>query len=213
MLGYGRHDEIDLGVETKMKIFGYFLTCCGIAYILIAFNLNVSSGSIGGSDIANLDLMAQRQNHLIVAVMVTFIGAMMSIFAKSSSGNIDTDARSNSAFTSQQNSPPEIRTLENAQYRVWLVNEYGIEKNDVLGEVICGERSFSNVDTALQYAHDAELRKMPIETTASKQVGQLNVGSEAAELGITFDGEYYNYKTYRYQALKDAVAYAKLGKN
>jgi hypothetical protein len=196
-----------------MKIFGYFLTCCGIAYLLIAFNLNVSSGSIGGSDIANLDLMSQRQNHVIVAVMVTFIGAMMSIFAKSSSGNIDTDARSNSAFTSQQNSPPEIRTLENAKYRVWLVNEYGIEKNDVLGEVICGERSFSNVDTALQYAHDAELRKMPIETAASKQVAQLNVGSEAAELGITFDGEFYNYKSYRYQTLKDAVAYAKLGKN
>ncbi len=196
-----------------MKIFGYILTCCGIAYILIAFNLDVSNGSIGGSDIANIDLMAQRLNHMIVAVMVTFIGAVMSIFGKSSFGSINADTSPNSALSSEKNSPPEIRTLHNAQYRVWLVNEYGIERNDVLGEVICGERSFSNVDTALQYAHDAELRKMPIETAASKQVEQLNVGSEAAELGVTFDGEYYNYKSYRYQTLKDAVAYAKLGKN
>jgi len=195
-----------------MKKFGYILTCCGIAYIFIAFNLNISNGSIGGSDIANLDLMAQRQNHMIVAVMVTFIGAMMSIFGESSSGSIDVDTRQNSASSPEKNSPPEIRNLENARYRVWLVNEYGIQKNEVLGEVICGEKSFSNVDTALQYAHDAELKKMPIETVASKQLEQLEVGSEAAELGITFDGEYYNYKSYRYQTLKDAVAYARLGK-
>ena len=49
--------------------------------------------------------------------------------------------------------------LSNAQYKVWLIESYGIEKNDVLGEYVCGTKSFKQVDKALDFAHAQELEK------------------------------------------------------
>jgi hypothetical protein len=57
-----------------MRGFGYFFIFVGIAYLIFAFNMDVSVstsstyipglGSVGGGEVANLDLMARRQNHL-----------------------------------------------------------------------------------------------------------------------------------------------------
>jgi len=44
-------------------------------------------------------------------------------------------------------------------------------------------------------------------------ISELRETLNEGKISITFDGECYNYKSYRYQTLKDAVAYAKLGKN
>lgn len=49
--------------------------------------------------------------------------------------------------------------LGNAQYKVWLVETYGITKNEVLGEFVCGEKSFKSIDDALQFAHSEETEK------------------------------------------------------
>lgn len=111
---------------------------------------------------------------------------------------------------------PEIQSLENAQYRLWLVSKYAIERNDVLGEVICGEKSFKSVDEALQFADGIEKAKRADAKAKAEEVEAAHaehLSAEAVALGITFDGEVYQYKSYRYQALKDAVAYAKLGKD
>jgi hypothetical protein len=56
-------------------------------------------------------------------------------------------------------SPPSNKDLDNAQYRLWLVRKYAIERNEVLGEVICGNLSFSTVDEALKFAHEYEESK------------------------------------------------------
>lgn len=99
------------------------------------------------------------------------------------------------------------RSLSNAKYKVWLIEAYGIEKNEVLGEFVCGEKSFKTVDEALEFAHAKQAeaehehqRREPDESTLK---------TEAEALGITFDGEFYHFKTYRYEKLKDAIVYAR----
>ena len=109
------------------------------------------------------------------------------------------------------NDPPKNQRLDNAQYRVWLVSSYAIERNEVLGEVICGERSFKTIDEALRFAHDLEIAKN-LEAERALEEASPQLDAELTALGITFDGEVYHYKTYRYQLLKDAVAYASLGR-
>ncbi|MFM5906220.1 MAG: hypothetical protein ACKOPO_01305, partial [Novosphingobium sp.] len=64
-----------------MKIFGYILIVIGAAYLILAFNMDVAIstpstyvpgyGDVGGGAVANLDLMARRQNHLMVAGLIT----------------------------------------------------------------------------------------------------------------------------------------------
>ncbi len=110
------------------------------------------------------------------------------------------------------NNPPENQRLDNAQYRLWLVNTYFIKRNEVLGEVICGERAFKTIDEALVFANDLEIAKK-LEIERIRQASSPEVDAELAALGITSDGEVYYYKTYKYHLLKDAVAYARLGKN
>jgi hypothetical protein len=106
----------------------------------------------------------------------------------------------------------ENQSLDNAQYRLWLVKTYAIERNEVLGEVICGKRSFKTIEEALFFAHELENAKN-LGAAQAREALAAQLDAEATALGITFDGEVYHYKTYRYQALKDAVAYARLGKD
>ena len=48
---------------------------------------------------------------------------------------------------------PANASLENDLYRVWLVDAYDIQKNDVLGQYLCAGRPFDTADSALEYAH------------------------------------------------------------
>ena len=48
---------------------------------------------------------------------------------------------------------PANASLDNDLYRVWLVDAYDIQKNDVLGQYLCAGRPFDTADSALEYAH------------------------------------------------------------
>lgn len=140
------------------------------------------------------------------------IGCLIAVFLSPAPAQNTTSMHSTTAIPKVQDTPPKDQNLENAQYRLWLVKTYGIERNDVLGEVICGERSFKTIDDALRFAHESESdKKQEIEKAQMAVIEEL--GSEAKALGITFDGEMYYYKNYRYNSLKDAVNYARLGKD
>lgn len=67
---------------------------------------------------------------------------------------------SNSSSTGFGDFPPGKMSLDNAQYRLWLVKHYGIERNDILNEVVCGEKSFETADDALRYAHSVQTSLM-----------------------------------------------------
>lgn len=65
--------------------------------------------------------------------------------------------------TSSTTTRPESTSLEDARYKVWLVENYAITKNDVLGEYLCGDRSFQTISDALEYAHAEETAKRALE--------------------------------------------------
>jgi hypothetical protein len=158
-----------------MKVFGSILICVGVIYLLIAFNMNVSVstsstyvpgyGSIGGGDVANLDLMAQRQNHLIVAALITLVGAMMTIFGKDES-----EPRTVNDTVPSAPTPLDFvgeRDLSSDSYRLWLAKHHKIDRNEVFDRFILGERSFSTLDEALAHAHGLEVQK--VEDAAAAQ--------------------------------------------
>ncbi len=201
-----------------MRFWGICLVIVGAIWLMISFNMDTSVQGYGGNRIENIGLIAQRQNHLMVASLITLIGALMTIFGSNKGSGIGApDSFPEATLLATTPSPangalPENRSLENAQYRLWLVNEYKIERNDILGEFICRDKSFKTVDDALEFADEAEkTKKAEVENVNAPATEYLN--PEASELGITFDGELYHYKAYRYQSLKDALAYARLGKD
>lgn len=151
-----------------MKILGFILIGVGALYLLYAFNMDVSVtvpttyfpgvGSIGGQEVANIDLMARRQNHLSVAGLITFIGVMMAIFGKDgaergSVNNTDFSSRLSSDFDG-------VRDINSDAYRLWLSKFYQIERNDVFGRYVIAEQTFTSLDDALMFAHTQEEEKL-----------------------------------------------------
>jgi|TARA_B110000211_G_scaffold231473_1_gene293139 hypothetical protein len=62
--------------------------------------------------------------------------------------------------TRNSQAKPENASLDNDLYRVWLVDTYGIQKNDVLDQYLCSGTLFDTIDLALEFAHSNEgLRK------------------------------------------------------
>ena len=90
----------------------------------------------------------------------------------------------------QKTEAPAIltRQLSNPQYKVWLVEKYNIQRNDVLGEIICGSESFGTIDEALAFAHQTETallahtRKIEAEKNARSafQIDKFKKNSNAA---------------------------------
>jgi len=52
--------------------------------------------------------------------------------------------------------PPGKVDLENDAYKIWLVKNYQIEKNEALESFICDGRLFTSIDEAIRHAHDME---------------------------------------------------------
>lgn len=147
-----------------MKTLGFCLILAGVAYLFYAFNMDVSVdvpstylpgiGSIGGGTVANIDLMARRQNHLSVAGLMTFIGVLLVIFGKDGAKPgpdqvAPAELRVPSYFEG-------IRDLNNDAYRLWLSKFYLIERNDIFAKFVLNEKTFDTLDDALTHAHTLE---------------------------------------------------------
>ncbi len=178
----------------------------------LIFTLLVAGGMFGafGALIANNKGVDGTTGFLLGAFLGP-IGCLIVAFLTPQQPQASLEKSTSNDGLPVQSVPPKSRNLENAQYRIWLVREYAIERNDVLGEVICGEKSFKTMDDALRFA-DAIERKKVEEKEAAAAESKAQLAAEVAALGITFDGELYHYKSYKYQSLSDAIAYARLGK-
>jgi hypothetical protein len=159
-----------------VKVFGYFLIGIGVIYLLIAFNMDVSVsssatyvpgyGSIGGGNIANLDLMARRQNHLLVAALMTLIGALMAIFGKGQSDSALADV-----LTEER--PPEFageHDLSSDAYKLWLAKHHQIHRNEVFNRFVMGEKTYETLDLALIHAHALEMQKLVDEKAEDERI-------------------------------------------
>jgi hypothetical protein len=49
-----------------------------------------------------------------------------------------------------------VKSIDNDSYQVYLIKKYDIEMNDVLNKLICVNKSFQNLESALLYAHEIE---------------------------------------------------------
>lgn len=170
-----------------MKPWGWVIAAAGVVYLFIALNMNVSVstsssyipgyGSIGGGNVANFDLMARRQNHVIVASLITLIGVIIGIFGKPISKL--SDGASSKTPSAEVKFEGE-RDLTSDSYRLWLSNKYGIERNDVFDRFVMGEKTFENLDDALQSAHESEQQKLALaeEARAAKEASAAELQAE-----------------------------------
>jgi len=74
------------------------------------------------------------------------------------------------------------KVLTNDGYKIYLVKQYKIEKNDVLGKFICDERLFDSIDEALVFASSLEspagetsLKPVPIEIPEVPEIPEVIV--------------------------------------
>lgn len=150
-----------------MKAWGWAIAAAGVIYLIIALNMDVSVsapttyvpgyGSVGGGEVANLDLMARRQNHVIVASLITLVGVLMGIFGKSiSEVSEGTSTVAPSARVDFQGE----RDLSSDGYRLWLASTYGITRNDVFDRFVVGEQTFETLEDALLSAHASDQEKL-----------------------------------------------------
>lgn len=179
----------------NMREWGYLVLGSGILYLIIAFNLDVTVstsptyvpglGSVGEyGEVVNFDLIERRRNHLIVAGLLTLIGAMMAIF-----GGAQQSATQKESAVAKPRRPSNFdgeRDLSSDAYRLWLAEHYGIERNSVFDRFVMVDQTFDSLDAALAEAHDRELaiilaaQEAQAQREADRQA-QLDLQAEAKE--------------------------------
>jgi hypothetical protein len=165
-----------------MKVIGYGLIAIGLAYLFFAFNMDVSVstpstyvpglGSVGGGDVVNLDLIAKRQNHLIVAALVTIVGVLLALFAPNPSTEIKDPSKN------RKKNFDGLRDVASDPYRVWLVDFYDIQRNDVLDRFVFDQQTFETLDDALMSAHEIENEK---QIKAKEKAEAYRLASEKSQ--------------------------------
>jgi hypothetical protein len=150
-----------------MKVMGWLLAGIGVCYAIWAFNMDVSVsvsstyipgyGSVAGGDVANLDLMARRQNHLIFASVLTVIGVLIGLLAPGE--NKSSPPVAAPSPVRQLRAYEGDRDLSLDAYRLWLADEYEINRNDLFDRFVMGDVAFESLDAALTRANELENQK------------------------------------------------------
>ena len=91
-------------------------------------------------------------------------------------------------------------SLQSDQYKIWLVKRYSIEKNDVLGGVICSNKLFPTIDAALEHA--SKLHKWNLDPSDSASNETLE---KVERLGITLSDGRYKFKSWKFDTPNEAV--------
>lgn len=140
-----------------MRTIGGVIVGLGILWIILALNMDTSvpvdSVVYGSPDsVHNIGLIADRQNHLLLGCLTTIIGILMVLLGGKTQPPVKTVS----------DEPPCERDLGFAPYKIWLIERYGITRNDVLGHFIFENRAYASVDEALVVAHNIESEKKKI---------------------------------------------------
>jgi hypothetical protein len=65
-------------------------------------------------------------------------------------------------------SKPIWTDLNNDKYKIWLVQEYEIKKNNVLETYECKNKLFESIDLAISFAHSLEVEKLELKAKKKK---------------------------------------------
>lgn len=149
-----------------MRSIGVILTFVGVIWLLFAFNIDTSvdvgSSVLGSGRVENLGLIAQRQNHLFVAGLLTLIGVLLIIFGGwSEAQNVSSNVAISNAVSLKLAEPePEDRHLASDSYRLWLAEKYAIERNEIFDRFVFDQQTFITLDDALGAAHALEIQAL-----------------------------------------------------
>jgi len=143
-----------------MRNLGYAMVAIGVVWLLIAFNMETSVPTSGGGyyglpdRVENIGLIAQRQNHLIVASLITLIGVLLAIFG----GQIKLAPANTAAAPAIVSDEPAIdRDLTSDAYRLWLAERYQVQRNELFDKFVFDSKTYATLDDALAAAHAVEL--------------------------------------------------------
>ena len=143
-----------------MRNLGYALIGVGVVWLLIAFNMDTSVSTSGGGyyglpdRVVNLDLIARRQNHLLVASLVTLIGVLLAVFG----GQLRVATENAAPAPAPVSEEPAIeRDLTSATYRLWLAERYRVQRNELFDKFVFDSKTYPTLDDALSAAHAVEL--------------------------------------------------------
>lgn len=155
-----------------MRSWGWLVLVLGLVWLAVAFNMETSvetHSSFGPSRVENIGLIANRSNHLLVASLITLIGALMCIFGRQKD-NPPNITHKELAQESLKKWPCE-RDLQLDQYRLWLAAEYKISRNDLFDQYVLDDHLYKTLDEALVAADLKEVEKRTkIEEAASREV-------------------------------------------
>lgn len=161
-----------------MRAIGIILTCVGVIWLLIAFNfdtsVDVGSSVLGSGRVENLGLIAQRQNHLFVAGLLTLIGVLLIIFGGwSEAQNVNSNIPGNELVPNKLSEPAaDERDLALDSYRLWLAEKYAISRNDIFDRFVFDQNTFVTLDDALDAAHALEIEALR-ETEKAEEVQRI----------------------------------------
>jgi hypothetical protein len=149
-----------------MRAIGVILAFVGVLWLLFAFNIDTSvdvgSSILGSGRVENLGLIAQRQNHLFVAGLLTLIGVLLIIFGGwSEAQNFNPNQLGNELISPKLPEPAAgERDLSFDSYRLWLAEKYAIERNEIFDRFVFDQKTFATLDDALAAAHALEVEAL-----------------------------------------------------
>lgn len=74
------------------------------------------------------------------------------------------------------------RELSHDGYKLWLASNYNIQKSDVLGAYVCGERLFPSIEAALAHANDLDEQRLATLAAADQRaIEQFEAERQAKE--------------------------------
>lgn len=180
-----------------MRKIGIVLVIVGMLWAIIAFNMSTSvdtGGETFGAGqysievpkmrVNNLGLMEDRRNHLMFAGLTILVGVMLLGFG---------------TVSESRNSPALVTTgTRTCPYCAELVKSAAL---------IC---RFCNKDLppASIASVNNEASELPSVNTASVEI-DVEQQRIMEQYAITYDGEKYHFREYRYDKLNDAINYAK----
>jgi len=140
-----------------MRQLGHLLLGGGLIGVVYALNLKtsveVTTDAFGTQQIQNIGLMADRQNLLIVAALVTLTGVLISVFGSPR----EIRHIGSPEPIKKVKSPPPDRDLSNDAYRLWLAEKYDIQRNELFDRFVFRDQTYASLDTALAEAHKLEV--------------------------------------------------------
>jgi len=76
-----------------MRTIGFLLLAIGAIWLLIAFNMDTSVATGYGERVNNIGLIASKQNHMLIASVMSLSAILMIIFGRATSDEVDSDIK------------------------------------------------------------------------------------------------------------------------